>query len=73
MESDSQPRRSPFFRVANEQAEDWFAVLGLDSQGRVEATFRADGSYGLLSPDGSRAAVLGDRLYLVELGACRFN
>jgi hypothetical protein len=64
---------SVLFRIPVEDGDDWFAVVALGAQGQVVTTFRAEGSFGLLSGDISRAVVLGEGVTLVDLktGAVR--
>jgi hypothetical protein len=54
-------------RAQDRNGETWFAVLELDPQPKIAATFKVEGTWGLLSPSASRAAVFGDTVYIADL------
>lgn len=57
------------FQYSEPDADDWFAVVDLEPEPRVVATFRAEGVSGIFSLDGSRAAVFGATLGFVDLAS----
>jgi hypothetical protein len=54
-------------RLEVSDADDWFTVGDLNANGRMDATFRAEGTWGLLSEDGATAVVYSDGISLEDL------